>query len=376
MERHQKFHLGVKPHRNGCDWNFKNNNNDIQTADSSQLSPLDVTKLVGRKRFYPGDEDTISNDSNYGMQELCRLNLSNDASSVEAFSKPNSPDSKCSQEIVTPMTSDDDDEDDESFYGDYSEADLLGAKLSDDATLRWCLNLPQRKSRLQFFWQYNSHSKRLKECHRTASEDQAFEEESPYVFKQISDPVFAESGGYSGKFRYNGKIRKCDGNDWTPNPKKLLMIGLELKKLTDAINTLSVRSTTTDMAMIRKEKNKLTSRICRLKKKAQNEANKIKLYGLYKEHCKLIKTCSEIRSFLLWSAEEIEKEPKVEKQMNITIDDIPNIIEFPSQVPSFLKTISSRFQPSMDVAGETTSFVNYTLDNVANGQSDGGMNNV
>lgn len=34
----------------------------------------------------------------------------------------------------------------------------------------------------------------------------------------------------------------------------------------------------------RKEKNKLASRACRLKKKAQHEANKIKLFGLEIEH--------------------------------------------------------------------------------------------
>lgn len=36
----------------------------------------------------------------------------------------------------------------------------------------------------------------------------------------------------------------------------------------------------------RKEKNKLASRACRLKKKAQHEANKLKLYGLQQEHRK------------------------------------------------------------------------------------------
>ena len=34
----------------------------------------------------------------------------------------------------------------------------------------------------------------------------------------------------------------------------------------------------------RKEKNKLASRACRLKKKAQHEANKLKLHGLDEEH--------------------------------------------------------------------------------------------
>lgn len=44
----------------------------------------------------------------------------------------------------------------------------------------------------------------------------------------------------------------------------------------------------------RKEKNKLASRACRLKKKAQHEANKIKLYGLETEHSKC---CFEIYIF-------------------------------------------------------------------------------
>ena len=43
----------------------------------------------------------------------------------------------------------------------------------------------------------------------------------------------------------------------------------------------------------RKEKNKLASRACRLKKKAQHEANKIKLCGLEDEHSK-----SRPRSFV------------------------------------------------------------------------------
>lgn len=45
----------------------------------------------------------------------------------------------------------------------------------------------------------------------------------------------------------------------------------------------------------RKEKNKLASRACRLKKKAQHEANKIKLYGLETEHSKCY---SSKKSFL------------------------------------------------------------------------------
>lgn len=73
-----------------------------------------------------------------------------------------------------------------------------------------------------------------------------------------------------------------------PNAKKLNAIGKELDKLGRVINDMTpvselpfnVRPKT------RKEKNKLASRACRLKKKAQHEANKIKLYGLEHEHSK------------------------------------------------------------------------------------------
>lgn len=75
----------------------------------------------------------------------------------------------------------------------------------------------------------------------------------------------------------------------TPNPRKLYSIGKELDKLGRTINDMppvselpySVRPKS------RKEKNKLASRACRLKKKAQHEANKIKLYGLEAEHSRL-----------------------------------------------------------------------------------------
>lgn len=61
---------------------------------------------------------------------------------------------------------------------------------------------------------------------------------------------------------YSGKARKGDGNDLTPNPKKLHAIGKELDKLNRVINDMTpvselpfnVRPHT------RKEKNKLASR--------------------------------------------------------------------------------------------------------------------
>lgn len=74
----------------------------------------------------------------------------------------------------------------------------------------------------------------------------------------------------------------------TSNPKKLAAIGKELDQLNKDINTLTPVSEMpfNSRCKSRKEKNKLASRACRLKKKAQHEANKLKCSGLEEEHCK------------------------------------------------------------------------------------------
>lgn len=74
----------------------------------------------------------------------------------------------------------------------------------------------------------------------------------------------------------------------TPNPRKLHNIGNELDRLSRTINDMIPVAELPINARpkSRKEKNKLASRACRLKKKAQHEANKIKLYGLEIEHSK------------------------------------------------------------------------------------------
>lgn len=88
--------------------------------------------------------------------------------------------------------------------------------------------------------------------------------------------------------QHSGKARKGDGNDLTPNPRKLYNIGKELDKLGRTINDMTPVSELpfNVRPKSRKEKNKLASRACRLKKKAQHEANKIKLFGLETEHSK------------------------------------------------------------------------------------------
>lgn len=192
---------------------------------------------------------------------------------------------------------DDVDSDDESFYGDYTNSDLIGASISDNAENKWTLNMgrTRRNGQKRFFWQYNVQSKGPKGTRICSTDDS----EDPFVLPEASDPVFSNDCRVEG-VKHSGKARRGDGNDLTPNPRKLLMIGLELKKLGKIINDLAP---VTNLPMnarnkTRKEKNKLASRACRLKKKAQHEANKIKLYGLQREHQQVVKAIYDIRKLL------------------------------------------------------------------------------
>ena len=138
----------------------------------------------------------------------------------------------------------------------------------------------------RYFWQYNIQAKGPKEkrlCKNIGSSD-------PHVLKDFEDPVF-DPGHSNIHFNHSGKARKGDGTDITPNPQKLLQIGSELKALNGTIEEMMQSSDLVTRTTTMKEKNKYASRVCRLKKKAQHEANKIKLHGLNEEHSRCLFTC-------------------------------------------------------------------------------------
>ncbi|OQR77022.1 hypothetical protein BIW11_07389 [Tropilaelaps mercedesae] len=137
------------------------------------------------------------------------------------------------------------------------------------------------KKKGKYFWQYNVQAKGPKGPRMKVTNVPA----DPHVLADVTDPVFSPDCQLEG-VKHAGKARRGDGNDLTPNANKLYNIGVELKKLNRVINDLTPP---TDLPFnarnkSRKEKNKLASRACRLKKKAQHEANKLKLYGLQMEH--------------------------------------------------------------------------------------------
>ncbi|XP_034235229.1 protein CREBRF homolog isoform X2 [Thrips palmi] len=214
---------------------------------------------------------------------------------------------------------------------------------------------PSRSSihkRERFFWQYNVQAKGPKGQRLIVKTQQ----EDPYHLNRVTDPVFSPQCSMQG-IKHSGKARKGDGNDLTPNPRKLHTIGRELDKLGRIINDMTpvselpfnVRPKT------RKEKNKLASRACRLKKKAQHEANKIKLYGLEHEHKRLFGAIQHVRQALV-------------RKFNC---DSAESIDLSAQIEEII-----RHATRIKIAGETTDFVNTVLEKFKNGVPEGGLKDV
>ncbi|KAG0430540.1 hypothetical protein HPB47_022593 [Ixodes persulcatus] len=208
-----------------------------------------------------------------------------------------------------------------------------------------------QKKKKRYFWQYNVQAKGPKGPRLSMARDSA----DPHVLHDVTDPVFSPECHLEG-VKHAGKARRGDGNDLTPNPRKLYNIGLELRKLGRVINDLTPVSELPFNARhkSRKEKNKLASRACRLKKKAQHEANKLKLYGLQQEHRKLINLFEEAKKFL---REQVEG-PRSQEPA----------------APHFDALVSKLV--SVKVAGHSTEFVNHVLGSVAAGNPDGGLSDL
>ncbi|KAF7647826.1 hypothetical protein LDENG_00165920, partial [Lucifuga dentata] len=149
------------------------------------------------------------------------------------------------------------------------------------------------------------------------------------------------------------KARKTDASDLTPNPQKLHNIGEQLQKLNAAIDGMGPVNDLPAVARARsrKEKNKLASRACRLKKKAQHEANKIKLWGLNQEYENLLGALLRIKEVIRLRVESSEEEDMDERGMTQRLEDI-------------LKESSGPL-----VAGRTKDFVQRILAASAGGQS-------
>ncbi|CAG5131034.1 unnamed protein product [Candidula unifasciata] len=273
-----------------------------------------------------------------------------------------------SSEYISDDDDDDEDDDDVSQHGgkyiyvdsddDYSDidADLAHITPSECESL-----VAVGKKQKQFFWQYNVQSKGPKGTRLKLSVESPAD---PHVLNDFEDPVFDECNTAIAGIRHGGKARKGDGNEITPNPRKLFMIGHQLLRLNRQINACQLGNDVPAARRneSRKEKNKLASRACRLKKKAQHEANKIKLYGLEQEH-------SQLNSVLKFIWPNIREKTKAllghtdKAAVSSSSTNLTGMLE--SQITESLKSM---------IAGHTTNYVNSVIINVERGDNSGGLN--
>ncbi|XP_028038018.1 uncharacterized protein LOC114248805 [Bombyx mandarina] len=242
---------------------------------------------------------------------------------------------------------DEDDRDIESDEDSDRYEDLSSDESNDESETKQARHNAKKE---KYFWQYNVQAKGPKGQRLVLNK----KSEDPHILNSVTDPVFSPSCSVRG-IKHSGKARKGDGNDLTPNPRKLYVIGKELDNLGKVINDMipvselpfNVRPKT------RKEKNKLASRACRLKKKAQHEANKIKLHGLENEHKRLLNGIQQMKHV-------------IHSRVNMQSD-----VDWNTHVKGIINTATE-----VKIAGKTSEFVNRILDNVRAGQTNGGLNDI
>ncbi|XP_031560768.1 uncharacterized protein LOC116296814 isoform X2 [Actinia tenebrosa] len=142
--------------------------------------------------------------------------------------------------------------------------------------------------------------------------------------EDFEEPRCTNDGESNAKQR---KGRRGDVEDLSPNPRRLLEIGRELNRLTKIITELKPIHSLPMSARnkSKKEKNKLASRACRLKKKAQHESNKLKLHGLELERQRLVSLIDKVKEEILHDTEGFtvsgELSNKVESLIHTTVGE-------------------------------------------------------
>ncbi|XP_060911255.1 CREB3 regulatory factor [Labrus mixtus] len=204
----------------------------------------------------------------------------------------------------------------------------------------------RKRGKRRYFWEY---SEQL-----TPSKQERMLKPSEWDRHTLPSNLYQKNGPLHGKYLLK-KSRRTDVEDLTPNPRKLLQIGTELRKLNKVISDLTPVSELplTARPRSRKEKNKLASRACRLKKKAQYEANKVKLWGLSTEYDRLLYVINTIKEEIVARVEDSSPRPT-----NMT-DTLEHLIQ---------ETLVAS-----PVAGQTSDFVNKILENTGRGDPTGGL---
>ncbi|CAF0885751.1 unnamed protein product [Brachionus calyciflorus] len=201
--------------------------------------------------------------------------------------------------------SDDDDSDfSDSDSNDSKKKSGLQSAPGSYMTSESLFDLMMSKNRDSYFWQYNIQSKGPK-----TKKVLTLRNKDPHLHRDFYDPVFQLQSLNTKSGASLNKLRKGDGNDVTPNPEKLYNLGNQIKdfiqksyQINNNVGTSSSVNLSASLdgerVNLKREKNKIASRACRLKKKAQHEANKIKLFGLNEEHKQFIESINSARDLI------------------------------------------------------------------------------
>ncbi|KAH9504000.1 hypothetical protein Btru_067519 [Bulinus truncatus] len=371
----KQIHVKSKP-LNSTDAHNLSSDKNAQIVPSSNVLKRTSTCLVKDEPLSPKYKIVVKNESTEEKWDLKNIVVKDESTeekwkdiqkfihSPEQYSPPKKRrrnNSGSSGHISDDDDDDDDDEDDVDRDNDYTDEDDDSDIDADIAQIspKDCESLVVTgKKQKQFFWQYNVQSKGPKGTRLKLAVESPTD---PHVLNDFEDPVFDECNTSIAGIRHGGKARKGDGNEITPNPKKLFMIGHQLMKLNRQINAcqLGADVPTAKRNESRKEKNKLASRACRLKKKAQHEANKIKLYGLEQEHGQLNQVLHAIWPKIQERAKFILDQSKIS---SLTSKSLTGLME-----AAIAQTIKDR------IAGNTTEYVNSVILKVESGDQNGGL---
>ncbi|PAA93661.1 hypothetical protein BOX15_Mlig027919g1, partial [Macrostomum lignano] len=141
----------------------------------------------------------------------------------------------------------------------------------------------------KYFWQYNAQGKGPKlacQDRGLLQDDRDLSHSDERKVLGFQDPVLRMQAARSDK------VRRGNANDIDPRPEELARLGRQLDELRAQMCHPTKLCDKT-------EKNKLASRACRLRKKAQHEAFKIKLAGLQAEHTSLVQVLKQGEALLL-----------------------------------------------------------------------------
>ncbi|KAJ8284694.1 hypothetical protein COCON_G00035440 [Conger conger] len=264
--------------------------------------------------------------------------------------------SASSQGSDSDTDTDEDEEEEEEGPEDGEEAgdcSSSGAECEPEPELLSQAEPCRRPQKRRCFWEYN-HAHGHGHSQEAGLKKGGFRWPLSWSSSTLPSSLYRREGASGNGKKGRRKARKTDASDLTPNPQKLRNIGEQLTKLNAAIdgmrhvNELPVVA----RARSRKEKNKLASRACRLKKKAQHEANKIKLWGLNQEYDNLLGALLRIKDMIRQRVESSE----VDTDRGMT-----------EKLDSILKESAGPL-----VAGRTKDFVERILECSAAGQGQKG----